>query len=665
MPARTQSHPRVAALVGPHLSGKTTLLEAMISAAEARAPEPLRGGRSMTLETEIAETTFLGDTWTFIDCPGSIELLQLSQDALKIADIAILVCEPTSQKVLTLAPYLHFMDAHQIPHVIFINKIETATEPVADLIEALRNVSDRPLVLRELPFREKGEIAGFVDLVSEKAWHFRPGARSEVVKMPSAVVAPEMDARAALVETLADFDDGLLEKLLEDIMPDANELYEQLAHDVEDDLVVPVFLGSADQNNGISRLLKCLRHDAPAPEKTAERLGLGGADVADNPVLARVWRTSFEPFIGKLSYCRVFSGAMHQGDDVVVAGEKMTIGAVHAPHGKHTRLTAVGVGGMAAISRCDELASGHLIGGAEDDRVAWLDALEPVYGLVLAAVRQQDEVKLGTALHHLIEADASLQLAYDKDHHEVVLRGQGEVHLRKATALLASQYHVEVATRTPRVPYRETIRLATDQHYRYRRQTGGHGQFADVQLHVGPNERGGGLAFSDAVVGGAVPKKYIPAVEKGVVEFMDRGPLGFPVVDLKVQLMDGKFHAVDSSDMAFKTAAVLAMRDALAACEPVLLEPVHKVVVDVPSDFSSPVRKVVMGRRGQLLGFEQRPGWHGWDRLIAHLPESEMGNLILEVRALTQSVGTYHAEFDHMAELSGRMADEVVAAQKS
>ena len=657
------SLPRVAAIVGPHLAGKSTLMEAMVAAAEARPVAELHGDRPTTLDAQVAQTTYLGDRWTFLDCPGSIELLQLSFDALKIADIAVLVCEPTAQKVLTLAPYLHFLDEHQIPHVIFINKIETATEPVGEILEALRQVSDRPLVLRELPFRENGEIAGFVDLISERAWHFRGGARSEPVALPTAVADAEQGARSELVEALAEFDDGLLEKYLEDIMPATAELYSQIAQDVEADLVVPVFLGSADHSHGISRLLKSLRHDAPGPQQTAARLGIAATgDPA--PLAARVWRTCFEPFIGKMSYCRVFSGELLQGHEVQVVDARLRLGTMHAPVGKHLRLNKAGVGEVLAVSRMDELHTGHLLGSEEDDRSDWLAPLEPVFGRVLSAVKQKDEVKLGTALHQLIESDPSLQLAYDHDEHEVVLRGQGEVHLRKATALLASQYHVEVVTRPPQVPYRETIRKRTAVHYRYRRQTGGHGQFADVHLSVAPNERGGGLAFSDSVVGGAVPKRFIPAVEKGVIEFMTHGPLGFPVVDLQVTLTDGKFHAVDSSEMAFKTAAILAMRDALGVCEPVLLEPVYRVTVDIPTQSSSPVRKVVMSHRGQLLAFEQRPGWHGWDRLVAQLPQAEMDGLILELRALTQSVGTYHAEFDHMAELSGRTAEQVIAVRK-
>ncbi|MCO4763257.1 MAG: elongation factor G [Myxococcales bacterium] len=656
---RTAAH-RVAAIVGPHLGGKTTLISALVRAATGRDVDSSRAGPEPTLDAAVHPMTYLGDEWSLIDCPGFIELLQLSYDALKIADIAVLVCEPTSRKVLTLAPYLHFLDEHQIPHVIFINKIDTAIEPVGELLEALRQVSDRPLVLRELPFRENGEVAGFVDLVSERAWHYRSGVRSERVGVPAEVTDQESNAHASLIETLADFDDGLLEKFLEDIMPPPAELYEQLAQDVQQDLVVPVFFGSAHERHGINRLLKSLRHDAPEPAVTAARLGL---TVSDKP-LARVWCTRFEPFIGKLSYCRVFSGEISQGNPTTLAGEELRIGTVHAPFGKHQRMQRAGLGEVVAISRNETLVTGHLIGGAEDDSAKWVSALVPVFGQVISAVQQKDEVKLGTALHHLTASDSSWVLDYDRDNHQVILRGQGEAHLRKAVQLLANQYHVEVTLTPPQVPYRETIRGATSQHYRFRRQTGGHGQFADVTLKIRPNERGSGLSFSNAIVGGAVPKRFIPAVQKGVVEYMGRGPLGFPLVDLQVELSDGKFHTVDSSDQAFKTAAVLAMRDGVGHCEPVLLEPVHKVVVDVPAEFSSPVRKTMMGHRGQLLGFEQRPGWQGWDRLVAHLPEAEMGSLILELRALTQSVGTYHAEFAHMAELSGKMAESVVTARR-
>ncbi len=288
-----------------------------------------------------------------------------------------------------------------------------------------------------------------------------------------------------------------------------------------------------------------------------------------------------------------------------------------------------------------------------------------VYGFAISVSDRKDEVKLTSAITKLVEEDPSLSLEHNHDTHEMVLWGQGEMHLRVALEKLEGKFGVHAKAKPRRIAYKETIRKSTQIRGRHKKQSGGHGQFGDVVVEIAPGPRGSGFVFSDTITGGVVPKQYIPAVEQGVREWMAQGPLGFPVVDFSVNLSDGSYHDVDSSEMAFKTAARIAMSDGMPQCSPVLLEPIVSVEIHVPSEATSRVNQIVTGHRGQLLGFDGREGWAGWDTVKAHMPESEMASLIIELRSATAGVGTFTFALDHMAELTGRAADQVVQARKA
>ena len=279
------------------------------------------------------------------------------------------------------------------------------------------------------------------------------------------------------------------------------------------------------------------------------------------------------------------------------------------------------------------------------------------------AERREDETKLSTALHKLVEEDPSLRYDHNPDTHELVLSGQGDIHIRVALDRLKNKYNVDVTARQPQVAYKETIRKPISQHARHKKQSGGHGQFGDVHIDIKPLPRGTGFEFGETIHGGSVPKQYIPAVEKGVKEYLRSGPLGFPVVDVAVTLTDGQYHAVDSSDQAFSLAGSLAMREGMPKCNPVLLEPIYDVKISAPTDFTSNIQALISGRRGQILGFDAKDGWAGWDQISAKLPESEVQDLIIELRSLTKGVGSFEYSFDHLQELTGRAADEVVQSR--
>ncbi len=464
----------------------------------------------------------------------------------------------------------------------------------------------------------------------------------------------ERAARSELLEALADFDDKLLEQLLEDVVPSPTEIYDQLKSDLRKDLIVPVFLGAAEQGGGVRRLWKALRHDGPEPAETARRLGIP----TDVPALATVLKTYHLQHTGKLSVARVWRGQFQDG--MTLNGAR--VGGLFRVMGHDLQKKPNGgVGEVVGLGRLEATRTGEFLSpSAVGIESSWPKPPAPLFALAVTAQNRQDEVKLTAALAKLVDEDPALAIEHSSDTNEILLWGQGEIHLQIALDRLRNKYNLPIAFKRPQVPYRETIRRSVQQHARHKRQSGGHGQFGDVHVEIRPVARGEGFRFEDAVVGGAIPRNFIPSVEEGVIDYMKRGSLGFPVVDVAVKLYDGQYHSVDSSDMAFKTAARLAMTEGMPKCDPVLLEPIFQVQIVVPNEFTSRVHGLISGRRGHILGYDAKPGWAGWDEVSAHIPQAELHDLIIELRSLTLGVGTFSMRFDHLQELTGRLADKVV-----
>ena len=663
------SEPRCAAIIGPYSSGKTTLFESLLAATGAVNRKgtikegntvgdstPEARARQMSTELSVASTEYLGDKWTFIDCPGSIELIQEAFNALMVVDAAVVVCEPDATKALTVARLLKFLSDHKIPHIIFINRMDSAESSVKETLEALQGVCEHPLILREIPIREGGHVTGHVDLVSERAFRWNPDKPSDLVEVPDSVQDREKEARNEMLEALADFDDTLLEELLEDVVPSTDEIYQNLTKDLQQALIVPVFFGSALHDNGVRRLLKALRHESPEPAVTAERLGI---DLSAGTTLGQVFKTVHAGHSGKLSCVRVWSSEITDG--MTLNGGRVS-GIYRMLGSKQDKVPKAGPGEVVALGRMESIATGALVSPTrEEETGASPDPLTPLYSISIHAQQQSDEVRLTGALAKLMDEDLSLTYEQKQDTGELLLCGQGEVHLQIALDRLRNRYNLTVTSHRPQVPYKETIRKPFSQHARHKKQSGGHGQFGDVHLDIKPLPRGSGFNFANSISGGVVPRQYIPAVEAGVRDYMHRGPLGFPVVDIAVTLTDGQYHSVDSSDMAFKAAAQLAMREGMPTGLPVLLEPICQVEIALPNEFTSKIQRLVSGRRGQILGFGAKSGWKDWDEVSAQMPESEMHDLINELRSVTLGVGTFHWKFDHLQEITGRVADQAVA----
>jgi elongation factor G len=669
------SGPRCIAIVGPFQSGKTSLLEGILercgalsragsvktgnsigdASAEARAHQ-------MSTEPNVATVDFLGERYSFIDCPGSVEFLHEMRHVLPAVDAAIVVCEADDRKAPALELVLRELEEADIPRFLFLNKIDTATRRVRETLAILQRASRTPLLLRQIPIWQKGIAVGFIDLALERAFIYREHAPSEIVPLGSDDVGREKDARFSMLEKLADYDDGLMEDLLGDIEPPRDLVFDDLARELKERHVVPVLIGSAERGNGVTRLLKALRHEAPGLTETRGRIGV----VADGAPLAQVMKTWHSGQGGKVSLARVLRGRLAEGDIVTTSGGVETrIGGVIALKGaEQTRKPAAEEGEVAAFARLEGVKTGEALaaGKARPGMVSSVAPPEPVHALGISVRDRKDDVRLTAALGRIAEEDPALLVEHLPEFGEMRLSGQGEMHLRVTMERLSGRYGVSVESHAPAIGYRETIRGKAGARGRHRKQSGGHGQYGDVVLEVAPLERGQGIRFVDKITGGVVPRQYISSVEAGVRDFCQHGPLGFPLVDIEVTLTDGSYHTVDSSDMAFRQAARLAMSEAVPQAKPVLLEPILAVEVVIPSDAMSRASAIVSARRGQILGYDARPGWRGWDQINALLPEAEMGGLIVELRSATSGVGSFSLRFDHLAELAGKSADAVVSA---
>lgn len=667
---------RNVAIVGPYSSGKTTLLESLlfVTGAIDRKGSIKDGNtvgdsvieardRQMSVEISAASTEYQGIRFTFLDCPGSIEFAQETYNALIGVDVVVIVCEPVSTRVLSLAPLFKFLDDWEIPHLVFINKMDRIScdgdacgYPYREILDALKSVSSRPLVPHQYPIGKGEQLVGFIDLVTEQAYHYHPGAPADPVPLPESLKEEEKATRVQMLEALANFDDHLLEELLEEIEPPTDEILQDLKMELGADLIVPVFIGCAEQDYGVRPLIDALLREAPTPETTQKRRKISG----NAQTVAQVLKTYYTPQGGKLSLVRVWQGQLKDGmtlNNVRVGGLYRLLGHQHSSISQAEAGEIVALGRMEGIQTSQTLTS-----NGNQVELPRAEALVPVYALAITPEQRKDEVKLSAALTKLLEEDPSLAWEQHGDTHEVILWGQGEIHLQVALDRLRRKYNLPMTTQLPRIPYKETIRKSASSHGRYKHQSGGHGQFGDVHLDIKPLPRGEGFNFAQTIVGGVVPKQYIPGVETGVREYLIHGPLGFPVVDVAVTLTSGSYHNVDSSEQAFKQAARLAMTQGMPNCEPTLLEPIMTIEVCAPQEYTSKVLQLVSGRRGQIVGYEGRSDWSGWDCVSGYLPQAEMHDFIVELRSLTLGVGFFNWQYAHLQEVPGKLAEGVLAS---
>lgn len=632
---------RCITVMGPSQSGKTELVKRLAALDGHPAKVEQAGHLALT------RFTYLDEPWCAIDMAGGPEYARMVGAALLASDAAVLCVSPNPDEAVLAAPYLRAVEAANLPCLVFINRMDMPKGRVRDIVSALQAYTSHALVLRQIPIREGGQVVGAVDLISERAWRYREGLPSVLVEMPKADSDREHEARAALLEHMSEYDDALLEELIEDHEPAKGALFEIARRETQESVILPCFLGAASHMNGVTRLMKALRHEVPQVATLRDRLG--GAAIAVG------FHAQNRKHLGKCVFVRALADGVSQGG--MLAGA--SVGGLSELGGKsgHDHLHP---GDVAISVKSDQLNAGQLFTtGAASAAPDWAHGAPPALARIVTPLHDKDDVRLSAALAKLAEADPMLTVAPDEQSGHALLKLQGVMHLRQVLAQLADGFAIEVQTQSPSPSYRETISAAVEETYRHRKQSGGAGQFADVVMTVAPEARGAGFRFAEVVKGGAVPRNYIPSVEEGARDALVRGPLGFPVTDLSVTLTDGKHHAVDSSDYAFRTAGRQGVKEALAKAGPVLLQPILRVDIHIPSIYAGAMVSLVSSLKGQVLGFDRDPACRGWDIFRALLPASAEEELVNALGSATQGTAWHEEAFDHYEELYGREAERI------
>ncbi len=642
---------RCFSVLGPSHSGKSTLVEKLGSLEGEPKKTTSPYGISLT------KFNFMGDEWCAIDVPGTNEALAHANNALLASDACILCVSPDPDSAVLAAPYLRAIEASGTPCVLFVNRMDEPRGRLRDIVAAIQDYSNHALVLRQMPIREGDTVVGVVDLISERAWRYREQKTSMLVDIPESAAEREQHDHTELLELLSEYDDWLLEELIEDRHPPSDAVYSVSARVLQENQIIPVFVGAASHNNGVMRLMKQLRHEAPPLEVLKNRLA-AASEIAEDKLVAVSFHSYHRQNVGKTVLTRALNSGLKQG--VELAGANL--GSVQNPATNKPFSGEVADGQIFAALKSDHLQAPSLLtSGTAIAAPDWTKPPTPMFNAVLEPTNERDETKLSGTLARLAETDSGLETSKEEGSGAQQVCVQGPLHLRNIRETLAEIFHVDVGDRLPRPTYRETITKKCEVSYRHRKQSGGAGQFADVKLTVQPLPRGEGFAFTDSVKGGAVPRNYIPAVETGAKETLAKGPLGFPAIDVSVHLTDGRHHSVDSSDFAFRAAGRMGVQQALSEASPVLLQPIFKIEFHIPSVYSGNLVPVVSSMKGQVLGFDRDENAKGWDVFRALVPGSVLEELARSVRSSTQGIGYFDSTFDHFEELYGKEAEIIVA----
>jgi elongation factor G len=677
---------RNVAFIGLNRSGKTSLVEAILhltggisrrgkiqDGTTTTDYEPETIQRQMSTSTSFARTVYNGITYNLVDCPGFIDFIEEAKFALMGVDAAVFVVEPDPHKLIQMDSLLRFTEEIGIARLVFVNKMDKPDVAFAETLSTLKDMpgtkTPRPLNPMHYPVIGGHGISGYVDVLKKEAFKYGAQGKPEHMDVPGDLQGDLESAREKLVEGLADTDDALLEMVLEGTDPPLDLLLKDLKQAVKSGTFVPIMVGSAQTDAGVFTLLDTIASLCPSPldREYKDKDGKVIQVKEDGPVIAQVIKTYVNPQSGKLSVTRVFSGTI-TGDsqllDTTHGDKPERVGGLYWLQGKKQEtMPTAGPGSIVALARLETPRTGDTLCTEKEHTVmAAPPEPPPLYSLAIAPKNRNDEAKLSTLLAKIVEEDPVLKTDRDPDTNEFCLYGQGEMHLTVNRQRLERKYNIQLDSKRPKIAYKESISRAVEAHGRHKKQTGGRGQFGDIHVKIEPLERGAGNKFTESVVGGSVPRQYIPGAEKGIMEALSRGQLaGFPVVDVGVNLFDGSYHDVDSDEMSFRMAGILAMKEGIPKAGPFILEPVADVTVIVPSTYTSGVLSQLNGRRGQILGYGAKPDRQGWDEINAHVPQNELWDYIIELRTLTQGLGYYTWKYGHMAPVPPELAKELQA----
>ena len=664
---------RCITIVGPSQSGKTTLMESILHICnESHQKNPIKNTNTSSdqltdeqkINLNISNIQFMDEKFTFIDCPGSNEFINEFLQVAKVSDLSIIVIEPVKEKFLSLVPYFYYLNKMNIPHILFINKVDNFNFDIKELLGGIQEYSQCPLVIRQIPIRENGKIIGATDVIHERAYAYEKDKPSQIVKIPDQLSSTRIEMREKVLEILADFDDNLMEKIIEDIPTSTEEVYENLKKDIAANKIVEVLTGSAENETGIRRLLKSIRHDCPTHLETIKRNEIKITNVSS---CIQVFKTNFVPHRGKQSIVRVWSGELREGgtfhDNIRLQGLLTFKGKVLE------KISSVEAGDILSLSRIESINTGDIVIDKEkeikkDPKLAVPP--QPIFAKAIRTVKREDDVKLSESLKEILETDFSYIIERNTITQQLLVWGQGEIHLRVLFNKLKNNYNIQIEEEKVNFSFQETIQDSISDHITtHKKQSGGAGQYARIVVDVKPLPRGEYFKFESKIVGGVIPKTYIPSVEKGCKDSMQKGPLGFPVTDLHVILKDGKTHDVDSNSNSFLIAGIKAVRETLQNCKPILLEPYHKVNFLVPSININNIYTLVTSKRGMIKENQQKEGWPGFEVLEAEMPGCEILNLIIEVKSLTEGLGSFEHNFERMQIIQNKQLSDSLIKEYS
>jgi elongation factor G len=680
---------RNVALVGHSGSGKTQLASALLfdSGAVNRFGMVDDGttvtdydeeeiARKHTLSAGLAAAEWNKHKINLIDTPGMGNFLSDARAALRVVECAVVVVDAVSGVEVSTEKIWQAADELEVPRLIVLNRLDRDRASVERALESVRAAFGRGAVAVQLPIGEEKSFKGVVDLISMKSYTFETDGSGRMTEggMPGALVDAAQSARDSLIEMVAEADDALMEKFFEAGTLSQEELLEGLHRGVRAGKVYPVVCASALLNIGIQPLLDAIVHYVPAPTEHPMRGVTPGGDeavekeaVATGPAVAYVWKTIADQFAGRITLFRVITGTLKSDSNVqnITRDAQERLGHLLLVQGKtHTHVAEVHAGDIGAVAKLKDTQTGDTIGDRNGGFVMRAMTFpEPVISYAMEPKTRGDEDKISTSMHRLQEEDPSIGYSRDAQTHELLLSGQGQLHIEVTVAKLKKRFGVDVNLKLPRIPYRETITASTEAHGRHKKQTGGHGQFGDCKIRMEPLPRGSDFQFEDDIFGGAIPRGFVPAIEKGIQETRQRGYLaGYPVVDFKVTVFDGSYHDVDSNEMSFKMAGRLAFRDGMTRCRPTILEPVMQVEVVAPSDFAGDLMGDLNGRRGRISGMDTR----GASTVIkAQVPMSEMLSYEQQLTSMTGGRGGYHMEFSHYDEAPQHIQTKIIEKSKA
>jgi elongation factor G len=682
MPQYTTEQMRNVVLLSHSGAGKTSLSEAMLysSGAITRLGKVDQGNttsdydpdevkRNTSIYLSLVPCEWQGHKVNVFDTPGYADFVGEVTAAVRVADGAVIVvCAASGVEVGTELVW-GYAEERNIPRIIFVNKMDRENADFLKVLAELQaNLGKRCLPI-EIPIGAQQNFTGVVDLVTMKAY-----SQNKEGEIPDSLRGQAEELREKLVEAVAETDDNLITKYLEGEALTEEEIRQGLRVATLSGQVVPVMVGSALGNQGATSVLDAICQYLPSPKgqdeisATNTQLKQEETIAVDptGPLAALVFKTSADPYVGKLTYLRIYSGTIYSDSTVwnTTKDCQERIGQLFLLRGKaQETVTNLIAGDVGAVAKLAETTTGDTLSGR--DHPLALPAIEfpqPSMSMAVHPETKADLDKLGSSLSKLAEEDPSLQVRRDADTMETILSGMGEAHLEVAAGKMQRKFGVDVRIQSPKVPFRETITNPTRAEYKHKKQTGGHGQYAHVFLELEPSSRGSGSEFSDRIVGGAVPKNYIPAVEKGVLGALEEGVLArYPVVDIHITLYDGTYHTVDSSDMAFKIAGAHALRKGLSEGQPVLLEPIMNLRITVPESFTGDIIGDLNSKRAKVMGMTPQGGWN---IVEAQAPLAEVQRYAIDLRSITQGRGSFQMEPSHYEEVPAHAAQRIIAARE-